>query len=118
MPDTVAARAVLLLDETLDEHLVGGKAAGLSRLLQVGVSVPRGVVLPAPTTAGFDGQGIPDAAWCEIADAWRMLASAVVIVRSSAIGEDSADASFAGQLDSIPDVRDEQTLRRAILQCW
>ena len=38
------------------------------------------------------------------------LADGPVIVRSSAVGEDSADASFAGQLDSIPDVT---TARRA-----
>jgi rifampicin phosphotransferase len=41
-----------------------------------------------------------------------------LIVRSSAIGEDSASASFAGQLDSIPDVRPGPDLHRAIVDVW
>jgi phosphohistidine swiveling domain-containing protein len=116
MPETVVARAVLSLDETLAESVAGGKAAGLSRLLRLGVAVPRGVVVASATTASLSDDDIQAEAWCEIVEAWRGLA-APVIVRSSAIGEDSADASFAGQLDSIPDVRDEDDLRRAILQC-
>jgi pyruvate,water dikinase len=41
-----------------------------------------------------------------------------VIVRSSAIGEDADDASFAGQLDSIPDVMGPATMRRAVRKVW
>src|SRR5206468_9098058 len=105
-------------DELLDDdRRVGGKAAGLCRLLRLGVPVPRGFVVPASTIASFEGDTIPAEAWREIVAAWRTLAAPVVIVRSSAIGEDSADASFAGQLDSIPNVRDEPDLRHAILQC-
>src|SRR5712692_811162 len=94
MPHTINARSVLSLDEELDDSLVGAKAAGL------------------------DEGGIPDEAWCGIVDAWRTLAAPVVIVRSSGIGEDSAGASFAGQLDSISGVKDSEELRRAVLQCW
>src|SRR5260221_10530463 len=118
MPDTAVARSVLSLDEALDERLVGGKAAGLSRLIRLGVAVPRAIVVPAAATVRFDADRVPDDIWPEIVDAWRLLAAPVVIVRSSAVGEDSADASFAGQLDSIPNVRDEEDLRRAVLQCW
>jgi rifampicin phosphotransferase len=39
-------------------------------------------------------------------------------VRSSAIGEDSARASFAGQLDSILDVSTPDELEAALLSCW
>ena len=41
-----------------------------------------------------------------------------LIVRSSAVGEDGSAASFAGQLDSIPDVQTPAELERALLQCW
>jgi pyruvate,water dikinase len=41
-----------------------------------------------------------------------------VIVRSSAIGEDSTDASFAGQLDSIADLTTAAGVRQALLQVW
>src|SRR5688500_13713647 len=118
MTNTLAAPLVLSLDDPLDACLVGGKAAGLSRLLRLGVSVPRGVVIPASTTARFtEDAGIPDQDWCAIVEAWRSLDAPVVIVRSSAIGEDSANASFAGQLDSIPDVRDAEGLRDGVLRC-
>jgi pyruvate,water dikinase len=41
-----------------------------------------------------------------------------VVVRSSAIGEDSASASFAGQLDSFLDIVDEADLLEKVRMCW
>jgi rifampicin phosphotransferase len=41
-----------------------------------------------------------------------------LIVRSSAIGEDASDASFAGQLDSIAGVCGSAAVDRAIRQVW
>ena len=41
-----------------------------------------------------------------------------LIVRSSALGEDSGDASFAGQLDSIADGNGAAAVRSAILRVW
>ena len=116
MPHTVTARAVLPLSDVLEERLVGGKAAGLSRLLRMGVRVPPGLVIPAPVTADA-ANPLPDEAWCEIVEAWRTLDAPVAIVRSSAIGEDSADASFAGQLESIAGVTTAEDLRQAVLRC-
>lgn len=40
------------------------------------------------------------------------------IVRSSALGEDSSSDSFAGQLDSILDVRTPAQLADALRRCW
>jgi len=48
----------------------------------------------------------------------NLIGKKAVIVRSSAIGEDSIEASFAGQLDSVI-VNDLETeLELAILTCW
>jgi len=41
-----------------------------------------------------------------------------VVVRSSAVGEDAARASFAGQFDSILGVSSEAALRYALIACW
>jgi phosphohistidine swiveling domain-containing protein len=50
---------------------------------------------------------------------WRHAAlPGTLIVRSSAIGEDGADASFAGQLDSFAGVDGDEELLLAIRRCW
>jgi rifampicin phosphotransferase len=46
------------------------------------------------------------------------LLSDAVIIRSSALGEDAGDASFAGQLDSIGGAGGAAAVRRAILDVW
>src|SRR5687768_3976601 len=50
--------------------------------------------------------------------AQELLNRGPVVVRSSAVGEDSARASFAGQLDSFLHVRTLEELENALLACW
>lgn len=47
-----------------------------------------------------------------------LLATGPVVVRSSAIGEDSASESYAGQLDSFLHVADLAGLEHALRACW
>ncbi len=47
-----------------------------------------------------------------------LLEAGPVVVRSSACGEDSAEAAFAGQLDSFLNIRTLEELIRAIPRCW
>jgi pyruvate,water dikinase len=61
---------------------------------------------------------IPDGIWEEILVRAKALKGERVIVRSSAIGEDSRAASFAGQLDSVPALNSEGPMRDALLRCW
>jgi pyruvate,water dikinase len=49
---------------------------------------------------------------------FRRQNAASLAVRSSAVGEDSARASFAGQLDSFLDITDEAALLAAVKRCW
>lgn len=62
---------------------------------------------------------LPDEAWAEIvAVRDRELGEDPLIIRSSALGEDGEEASFAGQLDSVYPVVGDECLRQSILQCW
>ena len=54
----------------------------------------------------------------DAADLWSRIGFPIAIVRSSAVGEDSPDASFAGQLDSIPGVTTPDALRDALARVW
>ncbi len=98
------------LAEAGDAAHFGGKAAGLARLLRAGVPVPPGVVLPAGVPAGEALDAALDA-W------WRTLGPApCVAVRSSAVGEDGASASFAGQFETVLGVDSPAALREAVMR--
>lgn len=73
----------------------GAKAAGLGRLLRAGFTVPDGVVLPEVVTPGWQAV---------LPGALAALGGRTFAVRSSALGEDSRDASFAGQFRTSLDV--------------
>jgi rifampicin phosphotransferase len=83
---------------------IGSPEAIRSASVAIAASI-RSCSLPAELSADLDLSLAP-------------LLSDAVIVRSSALGEDSADASFAGQLDSIPRVMGAAGVRRAILDVW
>jgi pyruvate,water dikinase len=94
-------------DAAFDADTVGTKAATLARLVRLGHPVPPGIVVPAGA-AGADGDH-------RIADAVRALGD-VVAVRSSAVAEDLADASFAGQYCTVlgVDAADAGAVRAAV----
>ena len=86
-------RLVPLVD-AVEESAFGGKAASLGAAIRAGLPVPPGVVLG---TAMVDRVAAGDhAALAEILSSPH-IPDARLAVRSSAVGEDSADASFAGQ---------------------
>ncbi|MEN3342257.1 MAG: rifampicin phosphotransferase [Actinomycetota bacterium] len=70
---------------------VGGKAAGLARLVELGLPVPPALVLPA-------GEELEDPAAVV-----RRLGEPLA-VRSSALDEDAAERSAAGQYETVLDV--------------
>lgn len=72
----------------LDVENAGGKAAGLARLVRLGLPVPPAVVLPVG--AELDD---PDAVVARLGEP--------LAVRSSAVAEDRADRSFAGQYETV-----------------
>lgn len=111
---------LLRLADSTTGSLVGGKAANLARLLAAGAPVPDGFVLTSNALQHFvaEQEGLPAEVSAAVVDAWTALAPGPLIVRSSAVGEDSEEASFAGQLDSVPNVQTLDDLRAAILRVW
>lgn len=77
----------------------GGKASGLARLIGMGLAVPEGFALKATL---LPPDAWPDGVLAEFRlRAARLLAAGPVAVRSSAIGEDGGDRSYAGQFTTV-----------------
>ncbi len=103
------ARCIRLEDAATTSAVpLGGKAEGLVRLLASGFDVP-----PAFVVVGARAGHLPP----DLAEAYRALGGGPVAVRSSAIGEDGAAASFAGQFETVLGVVGEEALRAAIERC-
>jgi pyruvate, water dikinase len=95
-------RAMVSLDEELDAAIVGEKAATLSQIKRWGYPVPKGWVL-APID---DPEGLTEFL--------QPSELSPLVVRSSAIGEDSEHASAAGQYETVLNVTSTQALQEAI----
>lgn len=128
-----------------DEDIFGGKSAGLGELLAAGIPVPPGFAVAAGAFLEHlsqSGIGPADAAPGQLRDAIRaapmpaevaeevdrryaQLTAALpdggepaVAVRSSALGEDGGEATFAGQQETYLWVRGPDGVRAAVRDCW
>jgi pyruvate,water dikinase len=111
----------------------GGKGACLSRMSAWGLPVPRGFVVCAEAFQEFLGASnghVPDVESIlssvmprRIADAIRSAYGGLgddvpVAVRSSAVCEDGASASFAGQQETFLNVRGTEAVIQRVKECW
>ncbi|HMT50466.1 MAG TPA: PEP/pyruvate-binding domain-containing protein, partial [Dietzia sp.] len=98
------------LDDVRDGRY-GGKAAGLAELRRLGLDVPPGFVI---ADASADLVVVDLSRWfTRMAEA----GATPVAVRSSAVGEDGAEQSFAGQYDTVLGVDSAEALADAVRTC-
>jgi rifampicin phosphotransferase len=135
MQTKVKERYILPLDGISREDLgkVGVKAANLGELLRGGFQVPGGFVVTteafsrflAANSLGSDAHletvanaSVPG----DVAEEWgaelARMGEVPLAVRSSGVAEDLPDASFAGQYETVLDVRGADALTAAIRRCW
>lgn len=93
----------------------GGKGSMLAKMYQEGYPVPDGfVILPS----AFENEKLSDQAWNEIQnlldDIRNKNKGVLFAVRSSALSEDSAKASFAGEFETILNVETDKDIQKAI----
>jgi phosphoenolpyruvate synthase/pyruvate phosphate dikinase len=93
-----------VLGQPLSDIKLGGKGQSLARMSRAGFRVPQGFVINAQS----DIQEIADA----ILESFDNLGSPYVAVRSSASSEDSAEAAWAGQLETYLYVTRDQLLSK------
>jgi Pyruvate phosphate dikinase, AMP/ATP-binding domain/Cyclic nucleotide-binding domain len=106
---------VVSLVEAEEVSLFGSKAVGLGQALRDGLPVPPGLALAGAVVdavAGGDTMAIE-----LVTDAARPLGGPLA-VRSSAVDEDGADASFAGQHLTLLNVPSWQELAAAVREIW
>lgn len=103
------------LADARDGCVYGGKAVQLGAAIRAGLPAPGGFALSADLVEAI-GQDDREAhaALDELGDG----VNGAFAVRSSAIGEDSAAASFAGQHATMLNVRGAAAIARAVVAVW
>lgn len=93
----------------------GGKGGTLALLYQAGYPIPDGFVIMPPA---FSGGRLRKEAWENIeaylAEMWNDTNKVSFAVRSSALSEDSASASFAGEFETVLGVNSTEGVYEAI----
>lgn len=103
------------LAEAADASLFGGKAAQLAVAVRRGLPVPPGVAIAWPLVESVaEGDGWSTQQLVEACDGL----SGPLVVRSSAVGEDSGQASFAGQHTSVLGVEGSGAVARGVREVW
>lgn len=106
--------------KSFDAGLVGGKAANLSRLARMSHRVPDGFSLPVTVMDEAHPLDLRDEITSAISDlmACHSLQDFIAAVRSSAVDEDGATASFAGQHETYLNIVGADAILQAVTRCW
>jgi hypothetical protein len=95
--------------------MAGGKGRTLARLYQAGYRVPDGfIILPIAFTSDELNREAWPQAQVQLACLRKSDRDVSFAVRSSVLGEDSAQTSFAGEFETVLDVRLDEEIQSAI----
>jgi pyruvate,water dikinase len=108
-------KTVVPLADAQDLSLYGAKAVGLGDAMRAGLPVPPGVALSGDMVDAVASGD--EAAIGEVLELVGSLPTPLA-VRSSAVDEDSADASFAGQHLTLLNVASVDDVSSAITEIW
>ncbi len=89
---------------------VGSKALLLAQMYQKGMPVPEGAILTTMPEKEEE--------WSRIFSLWEKMGQPNLAIRSSALGEDSAEFSFAGQNSTYLNVHGQEEIKAAIKACF
>ena len=106
---------LLPLAEVSDTSVFGSKAVGLGEAVRDGLPVPPGFALAGPLVEAVASE--EDDAIATVVATIRPLGGPLA-VRSSAVDEDGADASFAGQHLTLLNVPSADELAHALREIW
>jgi len=106
---------VVRLEDAHDDSLFGSKAVGLGEAARAGLPLPAGVALAGSIVEAVAGGD--EAAGEKVRSMVRPLAVPLA-VRSSAVDEDGAEASFAGQHLTLLNVRSADDVCSALREVW
>ena len=106
------------LGSRMDAQVYGGKAARLSEALCAGLPVPAGFVLHPDCVARTAQDNLLPNERAALEHSLAPFKDGALAVRSSAVGEDGALASFAGQHASFLNVRGLDEILSAIAKVW
>jgi pyruvate, water dikinase len=106
---------LLSLADVADTAVYGSKAVGLGQAVRDGLPVPPGIALSGPLVEAV--ASADEGALATVVGAVRPLGGPLA-VRSSAVDEDGADASFAGQHLTLLNVPSAAELGTALREIW
>jgi pyruvate,water dikinase len=106
--------------KSFEATLVGGKTANLSRLARMYHRVPDGFSLPVTVMDEVHPLDLRDEITAAISDLMNChrLPDFIAAVRSSAVDEDGATASFAGQHETYLNIVGADAILQAVTRCW
>ena len=108
-------REVVPLEQARDDAVFGSKAVGLGQAARDGLPLPPGVALSGSIVEAVAAG--EERAIRKVAKSVRSL-PVPLAVRSSAVDEDGAEASFAGQHLTLLNIRSADDMSKALREIW